>query len=132
MTTMRTRGLLLLLGALVGAWWPRGAACAQGVSSAGPGEPAEFAAALSKLEAGDTTAALAELRSLTKARPDFGPAFLRQGALLSARADEASANCLERVEAQKALERATQPMPNEPVALLEYGLLLKRQSMKTD
>ncbi|HEX7091214.1 MAG TPA: GWxTD domain-containing protein [Longimicrobiales bacterium] len=129
---MRTRGLLLLLGALAGAWWPRGAACVQAVSGVGPGEPAEFAAALSKLEAGDTIGALAELRSLTKARPDFGPAFLRLGALLSARAGEASANYLERVEAEKALARATQLMPNDPMALLEYGLLLKRQSMKTD
>ena len=129
---MRTRGLLLLLGLLAGEWWPRGAAYGQGVSAVEPRQPAEYAAALSKLEAGDTLGALEELRALTKARPDFGPAFLRLGAVLSARAGEASKNYPERVEAEKALARATQLMPNNPVALLEYGLLLKRQSMKTD
>ena len=123
---------MLLLCVLGGQWWARGAAYAQGVSAAGPREPAEYAAALAKLEAGDTLGALEDLRSLTKARPDFGPAFLRLGALLSARAGEAPKNYPERREAQKALERATRLMPNDPVALLEYGLLLKRQSMNTD
>jgi len=127
---MRNLGLTLVVSsAFVVAAWP---ATAFARAQRGGNEPPAYTAALAKLAAGDTLGALADLREAIKARPDFGPAHLRLGALLSAHAGEASANYQERIEAEKALARATQLMPNDPVALLEYGLLLRRQQIKTD
>lgn len=127
---MRNLGVTVLMLAALASAWPATAACAQ--TQRGGDEPAAYTAALAKLAAGDTLGALAGLREAIGARPDFGPAHLRLGALLSVRAGEASANYVERIEAEKALTRATQLMPNDPEALLEYGLLLKRQQIKTD
>src|SRR5690606_12682995 len=98
----------------------------------GTDAPAGYTTALAKLAAGDTLGGLADLRRVTASHPDFGPAHLRLGAILSARAGEAARNYVERIDAEKALARAVQLMPNDPEALLEYGLLLKRQQMKTD
>lgn len=121
---------MVLVWATLASAWPVAEGSAQGQQ--GGGEPPEYAAALAKLAAGDTLGALTDLRSAVKARPDYGPAHLRLGALLSVRAGEAEANFVERMEAEKALARATQLMPDDPEALLEYGLLLKRRQMKTD
>ncbi len=126
---MRNLGLTVLVLAALGSAWP--ATASAQTHPAGDELPA-YTAALAKLAAGDTLGALTDLRAAIAALPDFGPAHLRLGALLSARAGEASANYRERIEAQKALVRATQLMPDDPEALLEYGLLLKRQQMKTD
>ena len=126
---MRNPGLTILVWAALTLAWP-GAASA--LTQQEGDAPSAYTAALTKLAAGDTLGALTDLREAIKARPDFGPAHLRLGALLSARAGEASAHYQERMEAEKALLRATQLMPNDPMALLEYGLLLKRQQIKTD
>jgi len=126
---MRNLGLSVLVWAALALAWP---AAASALVQQEGNEPPAYAAALAKLAAGDTLGALTDLREAIRARPDFGPAHLRLGALLSARAGEATEHFAERIEAEKALARATQLMPNDPVALLEYGLLLKRRQMKTD
>ena len=126
---MRNLGLTILVSAAFASAWP---ATASAQMQPEEDAPLAYTTALAKLSAGDTLGALADLREAVKARPDFGPAHLRLGALLSARAGEASQNFRERAEAEKLLARATQLMPNDPVALLEYGLLLRRQQIKTD
>src|SRR5690606_28230845 len=125
----RNLDLTVLVWAALALAWP---AAASALMQQGGDEPPAYTAAVAKLAAGDTLGALADLREAVKARPDFGPAHLRLGALLSVRAGEAAAHYIDRREAEKALARATQLMPNDPVALLEYGLLLKRRQMKTD
>src|SRR5690606_12165577 len=126
---MRNLGLTVLVWAALTLAWP---AAASALTQQEGNEPPAYAAALAKLTAGDTLGALTDLREAIRVRPDFGPAHLRLGALLSERAGEATDHFADRIEAEKALARATQLMPNDPEALLEYGLLLKRRQMNTD
>ena len=84
------------------------------------------------LERADTTAALEALRRATAEAPGFGPAYLRLGSVLSARASEVETDFEERAEARRALERARELMGDDPEVLLEYGLLLRKQGMRTD
>lgn len=94
--------------------------------------PASYSQALAMLDRGDTTAALQALRRATAEAPSFGPAFLRLGSILSARASEVETDFEERLEARRALERARELMGDDPEVLLEYGLLLRKQGMRTD
>jgi len=95
-------------------------------------EPELYRQAQSQLAAGDTLAAIATLRELTEAEPDFGPGFLRLGALLSARSSELESDWPQRKEAEKLLREAWRLMGADPEVLLEYGLLLRKQLMRVD
>ncbi len=95
-------------------------------------EPADYLEALTLLDAGDTTAALDRLRALTEEEPDFGPGFLKLGAVLSAISSEVETEFRARRGAEKALKRALKLMPGDPIVLLEYGLLLHKQRKRVD
>ncbi len=95
-------------------------------------EPELYRQAQSQLAAGDTLAAIATLRELTEAEPDFGPGFLRLGALLSVRSSELERGWRQRKEAEKLLREAWRLMGADPELLLEYGLLLRKQGMRVD
>lgn len=95
-------------------------------------EPELYRQAQSELAAGDTLAAIATLRELTEAEPDFGPGFLRLGALLSARSSQLEGDWRLRKEAEKLLREAWRLMGADPETLLEYGLLLRKQGMRVD
>src|SRR5690606_16458019 len=107
-----------------------GAAAAQPAHT--PAEPQSYTEAMELLAGGDTAAAIERLRAATRDAPDFGPAFLRLGALLARGAGEVEREFGERVEAERALERALRLMGDEPEVLLEYGLLFKRQNRNRD
>jgi GWxTD domain-containing protein len=96
------------------------------------GAPPEYDAALARLAAGDTTGAVVGLRAAIRRAAGFGPAHLRLGALLSARAGDAEASFRDRREAERALRTAIRLMPDDAAALLEYGLLLRRQQSRVD
>lgn len=95
-------------------------------------EPSAYTAGLERLAAGDTVSALERFREATRASPDFGPAYLRLGALLSARAGEREREFHERQEAERMLRQALRLMGDHPEVLLEYGLLLRKQQIRTD
>jgi GWxTD domain-containing protein len=97
-----------------------------------PAAPPSWDRALEALARGDTTDALDALRRATREARNFGPAYLRLGALLSARAGELEKNYRERVEAERALRQALRLLPNDPEPVLEYGLLLRRQQIRGD
>jgi GWxTD domain-containing protein len=88
--------------------------------------------ALERLAEADTAAAIALLRQLTRQQPRYGPGWLRLGAVLGDRAVEVERDHRERMEAKRALDRAIRLMGNDPEALLEYGLLLRKQQMRDD
>lgn len=123
---------MLLPAALLACWacLPAGAAAQTG--DRGPAPPGDYIAALGALEAGDTAAALTRLRQAVRDEPRFGPAHLRLGSILSARAGEAEQQFRDRQEARQQLERAFALMGDDPEVLLEYGLLLRKQQMRTD
>jgi GWxTD domain-containing protein len=108
------------------------AAPAAAQRSAPAGAPPEYEAALARLAEGDTTAAVVSLRAAIRRAAGFGPAHLRLGSLLSARAGDAEANFRDRREAERALRTAVRLMPDDAVSLLEYGLLLRRQQSRVD
>ena len=128
------RSLLSRVFFLILFWVPgaAGSVAGQGGGSASGVGPPAYAAALERLAAGDTAAALDRLREAIRAAPDFGPAYLRLGAVLSARAGEVERDFAGRLEAKQALERAVALLGEDPEALLEYGLLLRRQQIRTD
>lgn len=95
-------------------------------------EPAAYRQALDELAAGDTASAIERLRVVVEAEPDFGPAFLRLGSVLSARAHEIEREFGQRLEARDMLERAHRLMGSDPEVLLEYGLLLRKQQVRGD
>jgi GWxTD domain-containing protein len=95
-------------------------------------EPGLYRQAQSQLATGDTLDAIATLRELAEAEPDFGPGFLRLGALLSARSSELESDWRQRKEAEKLLREAWRLMGADPELLLEYGLLLRKQLMRVD
>lgn len=99
---------------------------------AGTTGPAGYRAALGLLESGDTAAALARLREVTREHDGYGPAFLRLGSVLSARAGEVQTEYGGRVAAERALERAYRLLGDDPEVLLEWGLLLRKQHVQTD
>ncbi len=95
-------------------------------------EPARYRQALDDLAAGDTASAIERLRAVVGDEPDFGPAFLRLGSVLSAQADEVEREFDQRLEAKEMLERAHRLMGSDPEVLLEYGLLLRKQQVRVD
>lgn len=101
-------------------------------SPTGSGAPPGYGAALGLLESGDTAAALARLRDVTREHDDYGPAFLRLGSILSARAGEVQTEYGGRVAAERALERAYRLLGDDPEVFLEWGLLLRKQHVQTD
>lgn len=96
------------------------------------GEPPRYRQAMDHLEAGDTAAAMVRLREVVRDQPRYGPAFLRLGSLLSARASEVETEFGDRSEAEDMLERAFRLMGAEPEVLLEYGLLLRKKQSRVD
>lgn len=99
----------------------------QGTPAADP-----YREAVAVLESSDTAAALALLRAVVEEQPDNGPAHLRLGALLSARAPEAERDLEQRREARRHLDRAYRLLWPDPEVLLEYGLLLRKMSVGVD
>ncbi len=114
------------------AFWLAFASSVSGQSGSDSEPPPSFRTATVHLEAGDTVGAIAKLVAATQQAPDYGPAFLRLGSLLSARAGELEENWPDRKRAQRALERARELMGDDPEVLLELGLLLRRQQLKGD
>lgn len=94
--------------------------------------PPAYQEAMARLRAGDTLGAMMQLRDASRTAPDFGPAFLRLGSLLSARAGERERDFEERVEAEKMLERALTLLGDDPEVLLELGLLFRKQQIRVD
>lgn len=104
-----------------------GAAAAQTARS--PAGPPSYAEALERLAVADTAAAVELLRQATREAPDFGPAFLRLGALLMRDARPGSTGIEQRREAWRLLDRAFRLMGNDPELLLEYGVLLGQERL---
>lgn len=94
--------------------------------------PPWFAIAMAEVTSGDTTAAIDRLRQAVREHRGYGPAWLLLGQLLSVRASELESEFSERIEARQALEAANRLMPDDPIALLEYGLLLRKQQARVD
>ncbi|MEN8376142.1 MAG: GWxTD domain-containing protein [Gemmatimonadota bacterium] len=95
-------------------------------------EPASYRLALALLDAGDTASAVDRLRDVVEEVPDFGPALLRLGSILSSQAHEIERQYDQRMEAERLLERAHRLMGSDPEVLLEYGLLLRKQHVRVD
>lgn len=89
--------------------------------------PPAYDSAVTLLSQGDTVQALSVLRAATRSAPRFGPAFLRLGSVLSARASTIPSQFQERLEAERALQRAANLLGDDPEVLLEQGLLLWKQ-----
>src|SRR5690606_20063415 len=126
--TWRRAVRFAVVAAALATAWP-GALGAQGGQAS---EPAAYSEGMELLSAGDTLAAIDRFREATRVSPDFGPAYLRLGALLSARAGEREREFQERQEAERALRQALRLMGDHPEVLLEYGLLLRKQQIHTD
>lgn len=94
--------------------------------------PPSYTEALDLLERGDTAAAIEDLRAATEEAPDFGPAFLRLGAVLAAESTELDIDWKKRKVAMAALKEAWRLMGDDPEVLLRYGLLLKKQGIRVD
>ena len=94
--------------------------------------PPTYQEAVERLAEGDTAKALELLQRATEEAPDFGPAHLRLGAILSAAAGELESEHDLRREAEESLLRAFDLMGEDPELMLEYGLLLRRQRILTD
>jgi GWxTD domain-containing protein len=94
--------------------------------------PAAYDSALARLAAADTAAAIAQLRRAIRVAPRYGPAYLRLGSILSERSTSAYGFQPQRAEAERLLHRAVQLMDGDPVAMLEVGLLLRKQGVSTD
>ena len=95
-------------------------------------EPAPYRAALERLAAHDTTAAIPLLRQSIQTAPRFGPGYFRLGAILAARASFVYGYEPGRAEAERLLNRAAQLMDDDPLVLLEIGLLLRKQGVRVD
>lgn len=84
------------------------------------------------LAAGDTARAIATLRERVAEDDTDGRAWLDLGRVLAAVATELESDIDARLRAREALERAIELRPEDPFALLEYGLLLRKQQVGTD
>ena len=110
-------GILTLAPAAVGAQVP---------------EPPEYRGAVERLAASDTAAAIPLLRQTIEAAPRFGPAYFQLGAILAARASSRHGYEAGRAEAERLLHRAAQLMDDDPLVLLEIGLVLRKQGVRVD
>jgi len=95
-------------------------------------EPELYRTALAELAAGDTMAALARLRQLTDAEPDYAPGWGMLGTILGELASGRETDFQQRLEAEKALRRAWQLDPDDPSYLLALGKLMRKQQMPFD
>jgi GWxTD domain-containing protein len=84
------------------------------------------------LAEGDTARALQVLRDRVAANGEDGRAWLDLGRVLGAVATELETDIEARLEARDALRRAIDLRPDDPYALLEYGLLLRKQRVGVD
>ena len=84
------------------------------------------------LQEGDTARAITLLRERVRRDDADAAAWLDLGRVLSARATALESDTQARLEAKHALERAIELRPEDPFALLEYGLLLRKQRVGTD
>jgi GWxTD domain-containing protein len=116
-----------LVAALVALLVPVPAAAQRGAD-----EPAAYALGLERLAAGDTTGAIEALRQAVREAPRHGPSQLRLGAALARTASEEEREFRQRRDAERHLKRATELLPDDPEALLEYGILLRMQGMRRD
>ncbi|MEN8376077.1 MAG: GWxTD domain-containing protein [Gemmatimonadota bacterium] len=126
MTRTRVLAAALLCGGLIGAQPPTEAVGQVGDSAGVAGRAGEL------LAAGDTAAALLALRERVRDDADDGRAWLDLGRVLAAQATEVESDIEARLEAKKALEKALDLRPDDPFALLEYGLLLRKQQVGVD
>jgi GWxTD domain-containing protein len=84
------------------------------------------------LAAGDTAGAVTLLRERVSEAPTDGRAWLDLGRVLGAVATELESDIDARLEAREALRRAIELGPDDPFALLEYGLILRKQRVGVD
>jgi GWxTD domain-containing protein len=121
------RGVHFVCGLLAVAYSGGSHANAQGQSP-----PAPYVIAIRSLAQNDTATAIKYLRETVREAPDFGPAYLRLGAVLTLRAGELETEFETRLEAKRALTEAIRLMGDDPEALLYYGLLLRKQRLRVD
>lgn len=95
-------------------------------------EPEAYLRARTVLAEGDTLAAVAELRELAKREPDFAPAWGLLGEILTAKASGIATDFQERLEAERALDRALRLEPENPVYLFTLGRLKRKQQIYLD
>jgi len=95
-------------------------------------DPGLYSEARSQLAAGDTLAALASLREMTEAEPDFAAGWGLLGRVLTERASGVATDFRERQEADRALRRALALDPDHPLYLLALGQLMRKQQMYVD
>lgn len=95
-------------------------------------EPELYRDALAQLAAGDTMAALAQLRQLTDLEPNYAPGWGLLGMILTEIASGRETDFDERLAADKALRRAWQLDPSDPSYLLALGKLMRKQQMPVD
>jgi GWxTD domain-containing protein len=95
-------------------------------------EPELYRQALAELAAGDTMAALARLRELTDAEPNYAPGWGMLGTVLGELASGRETDFQQRLEADRALRKAWQLDPEDPSYLLALGQLMRKQQMPFD
>lgn len=95
-------------------------------------DPPLYEAARAELVAGDTSAALDQLRKLTKRTPDFAPGWGLLGSVLTELASGVATDFQERLEADKALRRALKLDPRNPAYLMSLGRLMRKQQLYLD
>lgn len=95
-------------------------------------EPAAYLRAREALAAADTPAALAELRELTKAEPDYAPGWGLLGQVLAEKASGVATDFRERREAEEALRAALQRDHDNAVYLFALGKVKRKQQMYLD
>ena len=117
----------------IGWWLVLLAAQGSPAALAGQEDPSVVAGRAGELlAAGDTARAIAILRDRVSADAADGMAWLDLGRVLASVATELESDMEARLEAREALRRAIELRPEDPFALLEYGLLLRKQQVGTD
>ncbi|UCC48513.1 MAG: GWxTD domain-containing protein [Gemmatimonadota bacterium] len=81
---------------------------------------------------GDTLAALAQFRQAVEVAPRLAEAHFQLGRMLARHASAVETDFRERVEAERALRRATSLDPDNPAYLAELGVLFIKQQRRND
>lgn len=97
-----------------------------------PQDPDLYLRSQEQLAAGDTLAALASLRELTREDRDFAPGWGLLGRVLTAKASGVATDFHERLEAEKALRRALELDAGNPLYTATLGELKRKQQIYID
>ena len=101
-------------------------------NSAAIQQPPPYLRAREALAAADTLTALAQLRELTEAEPDYAPGWGLLGVVLAEKASGVATDFRERREAEEALRAALQRDDDNPVYLFALGKVMRKQQMYLD